>query len=246
MFAFHESLSHVDLAFTDRHGGESAGPWASLNLAAGNGDDAETVARNVVAAARALGGDPSEARLMRQVHGDGVHVVTAGSPTEPYPEADALVTAVPGAVLVVRVADCLPIVLADDEARVVGVAHAGRRGVVVDVATATVEAMRDLGAQQIRAWIGPRICGRCYEVPAQMRDDVAGRLPVAWAQTSWGTPALDLAAAASEQLEKAGARVHDLAGDLPVCTYEGESDFFSYRRQGEQSGRLGGLVRIRP
>ncbi|TNC38143.1 peptidoglycan editing factor PgeF [Mumia zhuanghuii] len=246
MFAFHESLSRVDLAFTDRHGGESTGPWASLNLGAGNGDDEATVRRNVAAAVRALGADPSDAHLMRQVHGADVRVVASGAPPAAHPEADALVTARPGAVLVVRVADCLPLVLADDDAGVVGVAHAGRKGVVLDVATATVEAMRDLGARRITAWIGPRICGRCYEVPEQMRADVAGRLPVAWSQTSWDTPALDLAAAAAEQLDKAGVHVVDLADDLAVCTYEGETDFYSYRRQGVQSGRLAGLVRVRP
>lgn len=245
MFAYEESLPHVDLAFTDRQGGVSTGPWASLNLAASNGDDDASVRHNVAAAVQALGGDPAEAWLMRQVHGADVHVVDGPLDAMP-PEVDALVTARPGAVLVVRVADCLPIVLADDEARVVGVAHAGRKGVALDVAAATVEAMRDLGARQIRAWIGPRICGRCYEVPEEMRGDVAGRLPVAWSETSWGTPALDLAAAAAEQLEKVGVSVRDLASTHAVCTYEDEERYYSYRRQGERSGRLGGLVRIRP
>ncbi|MGH1562690.1 peptidoglycan editing factor PgeF [Mumia sp. DW29H23] len=245
MFAYQESLERVDLAFSDRHDGESTGPWASLNLGASNGDDGETVARNLRAAVQALGGDPERAWLMRQVHGRDVHVVTGDDPARPAPEADALVTSVPGAVLVVRVADCVPVVLADDRAAVVGVVHAGRKGVVLDVATAAVEAMRALGAGEIRAWVGPRACGRCYEVPETMRDDVARQVARTWSETRWGTPALDLPAGVAGQLQAAGVEVHDLADDHAMCTIEGEKDYFSYRRQGERSGRLAGLVRVR-
>ncbi|WP_370619234.1 polyphenol oxidase family protein [Mumia sp. Pv 4-285] len=246
MFAFHESLARVDLAFTDRHGGESTGPWSALNLAAGNGDDPDTVERNLHLAVQALGGDPRRTHLARQVHGRDVHVVNGdAAPAVPPPEADAMVTAEPGAVLVVRVADCVPIVLADDRAGVVGVVHAGRLGVVADVATAAVDAMRSLGAGDVRGWIGPRACERCYEVPEDMRAAVAQEVPPTWSTTSWDTPALDLAAGVASQLEASGVLVHDLADDLHVCTIEGEDDYFSYRRQGERSGRLGALVHVR-
>ncbi|KAA1423469.1 peptidoglycan editing factor PgeF [Mumia zhuanghuii] len=246
MFAFHESLDRVDLAFTDRHGGESTGPWFALNLGASNGDDPATVERNLRAAVSALGGDPRRTHLANQVHGRDVHLVTAETdPAAPAPEADALVTAEPGAVLVVRVADCVPIVLADDDAGVVGVVHAGRKGMVLDVVTAAVEAMRALGAEDLRGWIGPRACARCYEVPEDMRDEVARELPTAWSTTSWGTPSLDLASGVASQLRAAGVDVLDLADDLHVCTIEGEADYFSYRRQGVRSGRLGALVRVR-
>lgn len=245
MFVHHETLEHVDLAFTDRHGGESMGPWSSLNLGASNGDDPDVVRRNLAAAVDALGGDLGRTRLMRQVHGRAVEVVTADSLRTPSVEADALVTADPGVTLLVRVADCVPIVLADDRAGVVGVVHAGRKGVALDVATAAVEAMRGLGAGAIRAWVGPRACSRCYEVPGAMRDEVAALVPATRAQTSWGTPSLDLASGVAVQLAATGVDVLDLADRHAMCTIESEDDFFSYRRQGLESGRLGALVRVR-
>ncbi len=177
---------------------------------------------------------------MRQVHGADVAVVDERAEAEP-PEADALVTRAPGVVLVVRVADCVPVLLADVERGVVGAAHAGRPGLVAGVVPATVAAMRDLGAAEITAWVGPHVCGACYEVPEQMRADVAAVVPEAYAETSWGTPAVDVGAGVRAQLAAAGVEIVDASR----CTREDE-DLYSYRRQGEESGRLAGLVWVRP
>jgi YfiH family protein len=158
------------------------------------------------------------------------------------------VTRTPGLVLVVRAADCLPVVLADPESGVVGVAHAGRRGVAAGVVTQAVVAARALGAGAgLRAWAGPRVCGGCYEVPEQMRAEVAEAEPACWSTTSWGTPALDIAAGVLAQLERLDVPVRDLAASLGsrACTVESE-DLYSYRRQGERSGRLAGLVHVQP
>ncbi len=180
---------------------------------------------------------------LSQVHGDAV--VRAERPHDPEvagtrPRADGLVTDRPDLVLLVRAADCVPVLLADPRARVVGAAHAGRQGVAVDVVTRTVEAMRDLGARDVTAWIGPHVCGSCYEVPAELRDEVAAAVPATRATTSWGTPALDLGAGVRAQLEQAGATVVDVS----ACTLE-SPDLYSYRRDGAGSGRLAGLVRTR-
>ena len=91
------------------------------------------------------------------------------------------------------------------------------------------------------AWLGPSVCGSCYEVPAEMRAEVCAVVPEAWAETSWGTPAVDVAAGVRAQLAAAGVEVVD-AGR---CTLE-HDDLFSYRRDGRRSGRMAGLVRIRP
>ena len=128
---------------------------------------------------------------LSQVHGDDVVVVTeppAAWPREEIASADALVTATPGVGLMIRVADCVPVVLADPVAGVVGAVHAGRRGVELDIASRAVARMRGLGAREIRAWVGPHVCGRCYEVPAAMRAEVAAAVPSTYAETSWGTP----------------------------------------------------------
>lgn len=175
----------------------------------------------------------------RQVHGTGVLVVD--STTDPArcatTQADALVTAEPGLGVAVRVADCLPVLLADPDAGVVGAAHAGRVGLAAGVLPATLAVMASLGAARVTAWIGPHICGSCYEVPAAMRDEVAAALPGAWSTTSWGTPALDLGRAARDQLKAAGCHVLDVGG----CTLETPS-LHSYRRDGAAAGRQAGIA----
>jgi YfiH family protein len=180
---------------------------------------------------------------LHQVHGAHVHhadrgwLAGAGEP----PQADGVVTDLPGVVLLVRAADCLPVLLADAERGLVAAAHAGRAGLVAGVLPATVGRLRDLGAERVVAWVGPHICGRCYEVPAAMRDEVAAAVPEAFAETAWGTPAVDIGAGARAQLRAAGVSVVDAAR----CTRE-HSDLPSHRRDGAAAGRLGGLVWVRP
>ncbi len=247
MFAHQDTDAPVEIAFTDRHGGTSGGPFASLNLAEPGSDAApqherEAVRRNVEVVLDAFtgGSEPPPLVRMRQVHGREVHVVDASHAEEP-PTGDGLVTAVPGVVLMVRVADCVPVLLADARAGVVGAAHAGRPGLVAGVVPATVAAMREAGADDLRAWVGPHVCGSCYEVPADLRDDVAAVVPEAWAQTSWGTPAVDVGAGVLAQLHAVGVATTR----VDRCTIEDDA-LFSYRRQGRDSGRLAGLVWVRP
>ena len=251
MFAFQDTQTEadrtVDVAFTDRHGGLSGGPFASLNLAASPGDDPETVERNIARAARAFagvadGGAAPTVVRMRQVHGADVHVVDQASlVAADAPVADALVTSLRDVVLMVRVADCVPVLLADLAAGVVGAVHAGRPGLVAGVVPRAVRAMRDQGAGTLRAWVGPHVCGACYEVPSEMRADVSAVVPEAFAETSWGTPSVDVGAGVVAQLREHAVEVVDASR----CTREDE-ELFSYRRQGRTSGRLAGLVRLRP
>jgi len=183
---------------------------------------------------------------LHQVHGDAVVEVADPWPSGPVdgvPMADALVTARARVGLMIRAADCVPVVLADPVARVIGAAHAGRKGVEADVVTRTVERMRALGAGTvdgaIKAWVGPHVCGRCYEVPEEMRAEVSALVPEAFSETSWGTPALDLGAAVAAQLRRAGVTVIETGR----CTLE-DATLHSYRRDGASSGRLAGLVWI--
>jgi len=178
---------------------------------------------------------------MRQVHGVAVHRVVRradGSLDLDVPEADALVTTERGVALMARSADCVPVLLADVDAGVLGAVHAGRVGFDHGVVPAAVAAMCELGARDVRAWVGPAICGSCYEVPAEMRDEVAARHPAAAATTtSWGTPALDVVGGVVAQLDEAGVTAELVGG----CTYTDESTW-SYRRQGADAGRMGALV----
>ncbi len=239
MYAHRTTHGPVDLAFTDRYGGVSAVPFDSLNLALDGDDDPSATAANL---ARVLEDFAPGAVLadLHQVHGAEVDVVDDPLGRD-RPDADGVVTSRADVVLMVRAADCVPVLLADPAAGVIGAAHSGRPGLAAGVVPATVEAMRDQGARDITAWIGPHVCGGCYEVPPEMREEVGGVVPAAVATTTWGTPALDIGAGVRAQLEAAGVTVVDASR----CTRESD-DLYSHRRDGARAGRSAGLVRLRP
>ena len=150
---------------------------------------------------------------LRQVHGAEVVVVTHPGEHAGV-EADAAVTAVPGVVLAVQVADCAPVALVSDAA--IGVVHAGWQGLVAGVVPAAVAAMRSLGAGTITATVGPCIRAECYEFGPADLDRVAAKLgDRVRSHTSWRTPALDVPAAVRASLVAAG--VDDIVDD-GTCT----------------------------
>ena len=178
--------------------------------------------------------------IMHQVHGAAVAVVEE-PPAEP-PDADALVTTTTGIALLARAADCVPVLLADPRAGVIGAVHSGRPGLAAGVVPATVERMRTLGAVDLTAWVGPHVCGACYEVPEEMADEIGALVPGSRSTTSWGTPALDLGAGVRTQLAAAGVtEVRDRAR----CTRE-DHDWPSFRRDGAAATRFAGLVWMHP
>ncbi|WP_435741533.1 polyphenol oxidase family protein [Nocardioides sp. SYSU DS0663] len=226
----------VELAFTDRYGGVSAAPFDELNLAIEGDDAEESRAENHRRVLADFAPDLAHRRSLadlRQVH--GADVVVADGPVDRAP-GDGIVTTRTDLVLMVRAADCVPVLLAGGT--VVGAAHAGRAGVAAGVVPAVVERMRELGAAEVVAWVGPHVCGRCYEVPPAMQAEVAEREPATQATTSWGTPSLDLGAGVRAQLDRAGVEVVDVAR----CTLE-SPDLYSHRRDGRGAGRQAGLVR---
>lgn len=211
-----------------------------LNLSLWVGDDPLAVRAHRAELAAWVG---APVAYLHQVHGAVVHVVTGQTVTgrppsdEPVAVADAQVTRSGSAALAVLVADCVPVLLADDEAGVVGVVHAGRRGLVAGVVPAAVAAMVVQGARpdRVRAVVGPAVCGRCYEVPAELRDEVAAVVPGTSSTTSWGTPALDLPAGVTGQLLAVGiARVDQ----LDACTLA-DHRWYSHRAVTGSSGSSG-------
>ncbi|WP_314326385.1 polyphenol oxidase family protein [Paenarthrobacter ilicis] len=233
MFWWHnEVVPGVSVAFTDTGAG---------NLALHVGDDPRAVAERRDHLDRTAGLGGRSFQYMNQVHGNAVEFIASYGPG---PTVDAMVSAAThgqGAPqpLAVMVADCVPIVFvgADTDGQpITGVAHAGRPGVASRIVPATVAALRGRGALDIKAWLGPSICGSCYEVPEQLRDDVAAVVPAARSTTSWGTASLDLPAGVRSQLAEL---------EVPVlysgeCTLENK-DLFSYRRD-PRTGRFAGLV----
>lgn len=227
---------------TTRAGGRSRPPYESFNLGDHVGDDADAVAANRARLATELGVDQQRFVWMEQVHGRTVGVVD-GPVTEPVEATDALVTATPGLALTVLVADCVPVLLGDPDAGVVGAVHAGRVGCRVGVLPAAVKAMIELGAEPSRmeALLGPAICGECYEVPPEMAADVATHLPGSAAKTRSGTTGIDLRAGLWEQLAELGV---GKVGVDPRCTVEDDS-LFSYRRDGT-TGRIAAVTWTEP
>ncbi|RKN06101.1 peptidoglycan editing factor PgeF [Streptomyces radicis] len=233
------TASGARFAFTDRWGGVSAAPYESLNLGGAVGDDPSAVLANRKLAAEAAGLDPASVRWLHQVHGSRVVVAGDPWPDGVAPEADGVVTARRGLALAVLTADCTPVLLADPVAGIVGAAHAGRPGLLAGVVPETVAAMCALGAEpgRIAARTGPSVCGRCYEVPGEMRDDAEGRVPGCAATTRVGTPAVDIPAGVLIQLNAAGVTDVTLS---PVCTLE-SADHFSHRRE-RPTGRQASYV----
>lgn len=222
--------------FTTRAGGSSLAPFDALNLANHVGDEREAVERNRAVAERlAL----LPVAYMSQVHGNAIAGVdVAGMP----PQADAIYTVNPELAVGVLVADCVPILIHDGATGAVAAIHAGRRGVQLSVVSRALDALALLprtGAGVLSASIGPAICGKCYEVPADMRDEVCATAPAAWSETPAGTAALDLRAAVLSQL--VSSSVSHIV-NLDRCTRE-DHEFFSHRRDGV-TGRFAGIIGV--
>jgi polyphenol oxidase len=232
---YQDARAGACFALTDRAGGVSAEPYAQLNLAHHVGDEPDAVAENRRRVAATIGLPVEQIVFMNQRHGAEVAVVDRPSPGA-APAVDALVTRTVGLALAVLVADCVPVLLADPDARVIAVAHAGRRGLAAGVVPAAVAAMRAAGARAILGRVGPSVCGRCYEVPDGMRSAVSAAEPAVWSTSATGTPALDVAAGVVAQLVRLGVVTTRIAG----CTMEDRS-LYSYRRD-HTTGRFAGLV----
>jgi polyphenol oxidase len=228
---------------TGRNGGTSHAPFQSLNLGPAVGDNPAAVAANRELAALSCGLGAADIAWMRQVHGTAVRYAGRGWPGQPAEPCDAIFTDMPGLALAVLVADCVPVLIADSRARLVGAAHAGREGMQAGVVPALVGAMTAAGGRpdRMHALIGPAICGACYEVPEEMRAAVAAVVPAASCVTRAGTAGLDIAAGVRAQLAAAGI---GSVGQDGRCTME-FGELFSYRRDG-QTGRFAGLVWLEP
>jgi len=247
----------VDAVVTTRRGGVSAGPYATLNLSFGVGDEAANVRENRDRVAAALGTNLATFVFAGQVHGSHAQVVSAAdrgrgtlAAGDAIGPADALVTGEPGIALAILVADCVPIVLYDPAAHVLACVHAGWRGTVAHVTKAALAAMSSLGSdpRRVIAGIGPAIRGASYQVG----EEVADRVRDAFGQQAHGLlrPAapghwlLDLPAANRHALNAAG--VPD--GQIYVVatpTGPGPGLFFSHRAE-RPCGRFALVARLEP
>jgi YfiH family protein len=231
-------LSGIRHGFSTRRGGVSTGQYATLNVGGKWGDDPMLVAHNRRRLAAAGGFEWARLYTAKQVHGARVALVVEGTLPDRVAEteADVVVTALPGAVVGVYTADCVPILVADDEGRVAA-AHAGGRGTVAGVANAAVEALVSIGArrERLRAALGPSICAHCFEVGEEVAAAFDALSPSAVIRHDDGKkPHVDLWEANRLVLAAAGVREIDAA---PRCTMCEPERFFSFRRDGGGIGQ---------
>lgn len=231
--------------FAFRGGGVSVAPWRSLNLGTHVGDDPVAVAENRrrVAAAAPLPGEPL---WLQQVHGTEVCDADARGSGRTLPIADAAITRARDRVLAVLVADCMPVLIADEQATVVAVAHAGWRGMAAGVIERAVAAT-SVAAAGLHAWLGPCISAPHFEVGAEVRATFIAHAPAAagaFTVNSRGRWQCDLVLLARQRLASIGIR---RVTDSGVCTFAEESRCFSHRRDAReaQTGRMAALVWLR-
>ncbi len=226
-----DSLHH---GFLSRVGGVSADAYATLHLARWVGDDPAAVDENW-RRVRPIIGEASMVVRVNQVHGRVVRIVTRANASE-TPPADGMIAAEPGVVLSIFTADCVPILMHDRRRAIVGVLHAGWRGIIAGIVGEGVAAMRSLGASasDIRAALGPSIGQCCFEVDATLAERFAREMPGAAARTRDGRPGkayLDLRGIVHDQLEREGVRAGNVTNVGP-CTRCAAEQYFSRRAAG--------------
>jgi YfiH family protein len=251
-----DTAGRVVHGFTVRHGGISSIPYESLNLAFHVGDDPDKVRVNREAAATALGFSPEKLVTADQVHGDRIVTVTAEHAgmgamdyTSAIPATDALITNVPGIPIATFYADCVPVFILDPVRKVIGLAHAGWKGTVLKIAQKTLIRMSETyGTRPGDCIIGiaPSIGPCCYEVDSvvykefdkEYKDTTPFLTP-----TSASKWQLDLWAANLTQLLEIGVRQENVVISR-ICTCCNKENFFSYRGENGQTGRMGAFMML--
>lgn len=247
-YQFEQWANPTDLThgvFT-RLGGISGEPWSSLNVGSTVGDDPDHVAHNKTTMVQALGVDPGQAATVWQVH--GCETVVMSQPTAPgsaLQKADGMVTDQPGLLLVMRFADCVPILFYDPVQQVVGLAHAGWRGTVVGAGPSVVQQMCAVyGCQpeNIRAGIGPSIGPERYQVGVEVVDavqDAFGDVSGLINQAADGSSYLNLWEANRRALVAVDVHKIEVAH---LCTASNTHEFYSHRAEQGKTGRFGAAI----
>lgn len=217
--------------FSTRRGGVSQAPFAGLNVGGSVGDDPAAVEENLRLLCQAAGLDRSRLRGAVQVHGDEV-LPTGHDPLPPGTEADALLATEPGVAVSVKTADCVPVLVAARDTGEVAAVHAGWRGTDLEIVKKAVAALRERGAKDLLAAIGPSIGPCCYEVSPELADRFRKRFGP---DVATGRH-LDLPLANRRLLLEAG--LADTAIDtVAPCTACNVGDFFSHRKEAGKTGR---------
>lgn len=237
---------NIRARFFTRTNGVSEGDFASLNCSVKVGDDPAKVRENMRRVAKHCGVTVEKLFVLHQHHSTDVVVVDKNEPFAKTPFADALVTAVPNVCLGIKTADCAPVLLADEEAGVVGAAHAGWRGAAFGVLENTIEAMVSLGAEasRIAALVGPCIAPQSYDVGEDMRREFLQadlRSDLFFTSVGTGKYRFDLPGYVLARLERLGIEAAEWVGE---DTYALESKYFSHRRSSQKGRPCGRQISV--
>jgi hypothetical protein len=234
-------------AISTRHGGVSPAPFATLNLGHTTGDATANVEANLRRLHAALALDETATVTARQAQADRVGVVGPAQRGTRIADVDALLTNAPGVPLLLRYADCAPIFFFDPTQRAIGVAHAGWRGTVMQIATRTAQTMCDVFGTRPRdliACIAPSIGPCCYRIG----EDVIARVRAAFDQAddllirqSDGAVHFDLWQANAQQLGALGVARIEIAN---LCTAHHTDEFYSWRAENGNTGRFGAIIAL--
>lgn len=212
---------------------------AGLNLGYNTPENKEQVARNRLLLLKSLNMDPDWTAYADQVHSNRVQFVTQGGT---YPETDGLITRIPGLTLAIQVADCAAVLLWDSKNKIIGALHAGWRGAAGNIVPQGIRRMVEEGAdpEYMKAFISPCISQKNFEVGTE----VADQFPDRFVNTiDFEKPHVDLKGFLNDQLLDEG--INQKSIDIrSECTMDNPDNFYSYRREGAQSGRMLALIKI--
>lgn len=244
-----ELLANSKHGIFTRHGGVSEAPWASLNLGGTVGDEVEAVRRNHWLMYETLDVAGSKAVTTWQVH--GADVVMATGPVQArrwLAHADGIMTNCPDVPLVMRYADCVPLLFHDSKKKVIGMAHAGWRGTVQGMGANMIKAMQQAygsNPRDIAVVIGPSISCRHFQVGEEVVEAIEKHFGTSEGlmqrDSSDGTAYVDLWEANRRDVERAGVENVEIMG---ICTYETTADFYSHRAEKGKTGRFGAVLSL--
>jgi polyphenol oxidase len=243
-----EKVAGLRHGFSTRHGGTSALPEDALNLSFVPHDLPGSVTENRRRFLEALNVEKNQLATVSQIHSDRLVLVEDAAMAGRGPEGDAIGTALAGVAVAVRVADCFPLLVADPRANAIAAIHAGWRGVLHRIFSKTAAGMKAAYGSDPRDWIvtvGPGIRSCCFEVGMEVSSAFAQEFPgaelIASASSRPGKVYLDLTRALRIQFTESGVDPANVF-DLGACTCCHTDEFFSYRAEGPQSGRMMALI----
>lgn len=243
-----KGLAGLDCAVSTRQGGVSQGHYSGLNLGGGTSDKTENVEENLKLLCSAFGAEPARLERMRQRHTANVAVVEAGG-TFPPDNTDALVTAMAGVPLLALSADCALTCLYDPVNKVIAVVHSGWKGALLDIYGATLAVMKlrfGSSPENIIAGVSPMISAANYPVREDFLGKVKGFYPGGGDKQFFtfkeGRHFFSLRELLRQRLEALGVRKHEF---MHLCTYAEKDMFYSWRRDGEKTGRFGLIAMLK-